>query len=68
MEIYEQKHLEALRPDLAGCTLFLKRSADFPLPRAGAIAVFGNGVRYTIKGGTGSGDVNSRFYDTVEKG
>lgn len=32
------------------------------------IALFGNGARLTIKGGTGSGDVNTRSYSTVEQG
>lgn len=32
------------------------------------IALYGNGARHTIKGGTGSGDVNVRDYVTVEQG
>lgn len=32
------------------------------------IALYGNGARHTIKGGTGSGGVNSRFEVTVEQG
>lgn len=32
------------------------------------IALFGNGARRTLKGGTGSGDVNVRDYVTVEQG
>lgn len=32
------------------------------------IALFGNGARRTHKGGTGSGDVNTRGYVTVEQG
>lgn len=32
------------------------------------IALFGNGARDTVKGGTGSGDVNSRFHVNVEQG
>lgn len=31
------------------------------------IALFGSGARRTVKGGTGSGDVNTRGYVTVEK-
>lgn len=68
MEKYEREHLERLRTYLAECTVFLKKNADFPLAGAGKIALFGNGVRSTIKGGTGSGEVNSRFYHTVEEG
>ena len=47
--------------------LFLKRNADFPLKEVVKIAAFGSGVRHTIKGGTGSGDVNSRFVVTIEQ-
>ncbi len=32
------------------------------------IALFGSGARRTVKGGTGSGDVNSRFVVNVEQG
>ena len=32
------------------------------------VAAFGSGVRQTVKGGTGSGDVNSRFVVNVEQG
>ncbi len=44
---------------------------DGSLPLAGSvkrIALFGNGARRTVKGGTGSGDVNSRDFVTVEQG
>lgn len=65
---YEQKHLERVRKNAAECTLFLKTSGDFPLEEAGQIAVYGSGARKTIKGGTGSGEVNSRFSVTIEEG
>lgn len=50
------------------CTVLLKKNGDFPLAAPGKIALYGNGARHTIKGGTGSGDVNSRFYVTAEQG
>lgn len=65
---YEKEHLETLRKSLAECTVLLKTNGDFPLDTAGKIAAYGNGVRGTIKGGTGSGEVNSRFFTTIEKG
>ncbi|MBR1622335.1 MAG: glycoside hydrolase family 3 C-terminal domain-containing protein, partial [Pseudobutyrivibrio sp.] len=40
----------------------------FPLGEPCKIADFGNGVRHTIKGGTGSGEVNSRFWVSIEEG
>lgn len=71
MEIqdYEKKHLEILRGILPECTLFLRRENDaFPIKRRGKIALYGNGARHTIKGGTGSGEVNSRYFVTAEDG
>ena len=68
LQAYEREHIERLRPLLSECTLFLKRNEDFPLAAPGKIALYGSGVRNTIRGGTGSGEVNSRYYDTVEVG
>lgn len=52
----------------AECTVLLKNSGDFPLNNAGKIAAYGAGIRYTIKGGTGSGEVNSKETYTIEQG
>lgn len=68
LQEYEKEHLEQLRSMLAECTVLLKSNGDFPLKEAGEIALYGNGVRRTVKGGTGSGEVNSRFFETVEDG
>ena len=65
---YERKHLEQLRAHLAECCVLLKKNGNFPLNEAGKLAVYGSGVRHTIKGGTGSGEVNSRYFTTVEEG
>ncbi len=65
---YEQEHIDTLRSTLAECTVLLKKDGKFPLARPGRIAAYGNGVRYTIKGGTGSGEVNSRYFVNVEAG
>lgn len=65
---YEKKHLEMLRKHLGECCVLLKSNGDFPLKEAGKIAAYGSGVRKTIKGGTGSGEVNSRYFTTVEEG
>ena len=68
MNDYEKKHLAALRSHLAECTVLLKSNGDFPLDGPCKIAAYGSGVRKTIKGGTGSGEVNSRFFVNVEQG
>ena len=67
MNDYEIAHLAALRPQLAGCTLFLRRSGAFPLAGPGEIALYGAGVRHTLRGGTGSGEVNVRHAVSVEE-
>ena len=45
----------------AECTVLLKTDGKFPLDAPCEIDGFGAGMRYTIKGGTGSGEVNSRI-------
>lgn len=65
---YEKKHFEMLRKHLGECCVLLKSNGDFPLKEVGRIAAYGSGVRKTIKGGTGSGEVNSRYFTTVEAG
>ena len=65
---YEKEHLKALRPHLAECTVLLKSNGDFPLARPCRIALYGSGARRTVKGGTGSGEVNSRCFVTAEQG
>lgn len=68
MNDYEKKHLDYLRGHLAECTVLLKSNGDFPLTDPCQIAAYGCGVRRTVKGGTGSGEVNSRFFVNVEQG
>ena len=65
---YERKHLETLRGALAECAVLLKYDGSFPLEAPGKIAAYGSGVRGTVKGGTGSGEVNSRYFVNVEQG
>ena len=65
---YEREHIERLRNALAECTVLLKTDGSFPLREAGDLALYGSGARQTVKGGTGSGEVNSRFFVSVEEG
>ncbi|OLO54132.1 beta-1,3-N-acetylglucosaminyltransferase [Actinomyces oris] len=48
--------------------VLLRSNGAFPLAEPGEIALYGSGARHTIKGGTGSGDVNSRHVTTIEEG
>ena len=68
MESYERAHLDMLRAHLSDCAVLLKSDGAFPLSSPCQLAAYGNGVRRTVKGGTGSGEVNSRFFVTVEQG
>ncbi len=65
---YEKQHLQTLRSHLAECTVLLKSNGAFPLDAPCTIAAYGCGVRKTVKGGTGSGEVNSRYFVNVEQG
>lgn len=65
---YEKEHLARLRAGLGECMVLLKKNGAFPLGAPCSIAAYGSGVRNSVKGGTGSGEVNSRFFTTVEQG
>ena len=68
MNKYERDNIRRLRPYLPECTVLLRKNGAFPLDRPCRIFACGNGVRFTVKGGTGSGEVNSRFFINVEQG
>ncbi len=68
MQDYEQAHAAAVRQFGAECAVLMKFNGSFPLKEPGEIALFGSGARKTVKGGTGSGEVNSRYFVTVEAG
>ncbi len=63
---YEREHIELMRKLAPECCVLLKSNGDFPLDDTCSLALVGNGARRTIKGGSGSGDVNSRYYTTCE--
>ncbi len=59
----------ALSRSLAGeCVVLLENDGTLPLEGKGKLALFGNGARQTIRGGTGSGDVNTRSDVNIERG
>lgn len=68
MEAYEKRHIEILRALAPECMVLLKSDGSFPLNEPGKIALYGCGGRRTIKGGTGSGDVDVRHFTTIEEG
>ena len=65
----EKDHMESVRRIAAEGMVLLENKGVLPLKADGrALAVFGNGVRKMVKGGTGSGDVNSRTVVNIEQG
>lgn len=64
----EMEHMELVRKIAGECMTLLENDGTLPLREAGKIALYGNGARHTVKGGTGSGDVNSRKVMTIEDG
>ena len=65
----ETDHADRVRKLAAECMVILENDGVLPLQnKTGKIALFGNGARRTIKGGTGSGDVNSRSIVNIEQG
>ena len=68
MNQYEIDHLATVREVAPESMVLLRTDGSFPLERPGSLALYGAGARRTIKGGTGSGDVNSRHVVSVEEG
>ncbi len=64
----EQKHSRFARKAAAEGMVLLKNEGTLPLDAASSIALFGGGAVRTVKGGTGSGDVNNRENISVYQG
>lgn len=68
----EVSELEKRNADLSfrvarECIVLLKNDGTLPVEK-GKVALYGNGVLKTIKGGTGSGEVNERHVVTLYEG
>ncbi len=68
IQSFETEHIAAVRRLAPECMVLLENDGTLPLKGAGKLALYGSGARRTIKGGTGSGDVNVRHFVTVEEG
>ncbi|MCR4952023.1 MAG: glycoside hydrolase family 3 C-terminal domain-containing protein, partial [Solobacterium sp.] len=68
MHDYEKTHSDTIRSLGGECTVLLRSNGAFPLPEPCEIALYGSGARRTVKGGTGSGEVNSRYMVSAEEG
>ena len=64
-----KEHRELAREAARKSFVLLKNEDHFlPAKKGGKIALYGAGAVKTIKGGTGSGDVNERDYVTIAQG
>ena len=68
MSAREIRNMNRARKIAAQGMVLLENHNVLPLTQAKTIAAFGSGVRKTVKGGIGSGDVNSRLIVNVEQG
>ena len=65
----EKKHIAISTQIAEEGIVLLENNGILPFNKSiRSIALFGGGARRTIKGGTGSGDVNTRGFVTVEQG
>ena len=64
----ERSHSDSVRRIAGECMVLLENDGVLPLSGPQKVALYGNGARATVKGGTGSGEVNSRYSVSVEQG
>ena len=64
----ERAHSDYVRAIASECMVLLGNDGTLPLAAPQKVALYGNGARATVKGGTGSGEVNSRYSVSVEQG
>lgn len=64
----EQKNAAFARKAAAAGIVLLRNTGVLPLDAAKPVALFGIGAVHTIKGGTGSGDVNNRHNVSIYQG
>lgn len=64
----ELDHMAFSREAAGECIVLMENDGALPLKSPGAVALYGNGARQTIRGGTGSGDVNTRMDVNIEEG
>lgn len=64
----EKRNEERAKAAAVQCMVLLENDGTLPLKEPCRLALYGNGARVTVKGGTGSGEVNARRTVTVEEG
>ena len=61
-------HMNLVRELGGECLVLLENRGALPIRQPGKIALYGRGARHTVKGGSGSGEVNTRFNVNVYDG
>ena len=64
----EIRHMSLSRSLAGEYMVLLENDGALPVPKETKLALFGNGAVETVKGGTGSGDVNSRTNVSIREG
>ena len=64
----EEEHKALVRALAPQGMVLLENDGTLPLAGPEKLALYGRGARHTVRGGTGSGDVNARENVTVEQG
>lgn len=64
----EMEHTALARTIAGECIVLMENDGTLPLRAAGRIALYGIGARRTVRGGTGSGEVNVRDSVSIEQG
>ena len=64
----ELEHRDLVRRLAPQGMVLLENDGTLPLAGPEKVALYGRGARHTVRGGTGSGDVNARETVTVEQG
>lgn len=64
----EIRHTITVRELASECLVLLENDGALPIREPGRIALYGNGARHTVKGGGGSGEVNTRYNVSICEG
>lgn len=68
LQPWEKAHMRVAQEAAEEGIVLLKNDGILPLQAGSSLALYGAGAEHTIKGGTGSGDVNERHSVTIAEG